>query len=72
MVNDQPRIFFLRYWRIGNADQLAKGLRAAIDQTGKKQQGHAMNMNMYTLLIIIKDAIQERVAFFYLQNPYST
>jgi hypothetical protein len=35
MVNEQPRIFFLHYWGMGNAEQLAKGLRAALDQTGK-------------------------------------
>ncbi|MGE5521760.1 MAG: DUF1259 domain-containing protein [Candidatus Dadabacteria bacterium] len=35
MVHEQPRIFFLHYWGVGNAEQLAKGLRAAIDQTGK-------------------------------------
>lgn len=44
MVHEKPRIFFLHYWGIGNAEQLAKGLKAAIDQTGKKQQGHGMNM----------------------------
>ena len=45
MVHEQPRIFFLHYWGIGPADQLAKGLRAALDQTGKKQQGmHDMKM----------------------------
>lgn len=44
MVHEQPRIFFLHYWGIGNAEQLAKGLRAAIDQTGKKQQEHQMKM----------------------------
>ncbi len=37
MVHEQPRIFFLHYWGIGSAEQLAKGLKAAIDQTGKKQ-----------------------------------
>jgi hypothetical protein len=37
MVHEQPRIFFLHYWGTGNATQLAKGLRAALDQTGKKQ-----------------------------------
>lgn len=37
MVQEQPKIFFLHYWGIGNAEQLAKGLRAALDQTGKKQ-----------------------------------
>lgn len=35
MVHEQPKIFFLHYWGIGNAEQLAKGLRAALDQTGK-------------------------------------
>lgn len=37
MVHEQPRIFFLHYWGIGNAEALAKGLRAALDQTGKKK-----------------------------------
>ncbi len=38
MVHEDPRIFFLHYWGVGNAEQLAKGLRAALDQTGKKMQ----------------------------------
>jgi len=42
MVHEQPRIFFLHYWGTGNAEMLAKGLRAAIDQTGKK----ASSMNI--------------------------
>jgi hypothetical protein len=37
MVHEQPRIFFLHYWGIGNAGQLAKGLREALDQTGKER-----------------------------------
>ncbi len=44
MVHEKPRIFFLHYWGIGNAEQLAKGLRAALDQTGKKK-GQTMNMH---------------------------
>lgn len=35
MVHETPKIFFLHYWGVGNAVQLAKGLRAALDQTGK-------------------------------------
>ncbi|MCY7421775.1 MAG: DUF1259 domain-containing protein [Chitinophagaceae bacterium] len=35
MVNEEPRIFFLHYWGIGNAEQLAKGLKAALGKTGK-------------------------------------
>jgi hypothetical protein len=43
MVHEQPRIFFLHYWGIGNAEQLAKGLRNALDQTGIKKTGMSMN-----------------------------
>ncbi|HXH99168.1 MAG TPA: DUF1259 domain-containing protein [Sphingobacteriaceae bacterium] len=46
MVHEQPKIFFLHYWGIGNAEQLAKGLRAALNQTGKKQ-GQSKGMNMH-------------------------
>jgi hypothetical protein len=35
MVHEQPRIFFLHYWGVGNAEQLAKGLKAALSQTAK-------------------------------------
>lgn len=45
MVHEQPRIFFLHYWGVGNAEQLAKGLKAALDQTGKKKTMQSMNMN---------------------------
>jgi hypothetical protein len=45
MVHEQPRIFFLHYWGVGNAEQLAKGLRAALDETGKKNSMQRMNMN---------------------------
>jgi hypothetical protein len=45
MIHEQPRIFFLHYWGIGNAEQLAKGLRAALDQTGKKKS-NVQEMNM--------------------------
>lgn len=41
MVHEVPRVFFLHYWGVGAADQLAKGLRAALDQTGKANtMGH--------------------------------
>jgi hypothetical protein len=36
MVHEEPRIFFLHYWGVGAADQLARGLKAALNQTGKK------------------------------------
>lgn len=45
MVHEQPRIFFLHYWGVGNAEQLARGLKAALDQTGKgKSTGSKMKM----------------------------
>jgi hypothetical protein len=34
MVHETPRIFFLHYWGVGKADQLAKGLKAALTKTG--------------------------------------
>jgi hypothetical protein len=37
MVHEEPRIFFLHYWGVGNAEQLARGLKAALNQTGKKK-----------------------------------
>jgi hypothetical protein len=43
MVHEQPRIFFLHYWGIGNAEQLARGLKAALNETGRKNTD--MNMN---------------------------
>lgn len=44
MVHERPRIFFLHYWGVGNAEQLAKGLRAALDQTGKNTKSKDMKM----------------------------
>ena len=37
MIHEQPKIFFLHYWGVGNAEQLAKGLRSALDQTARKK-----------------------------------
>jgi hypothetical protein len=45
MVHEQPRIFFLHYWGVGNAEALAKGLKAALDETGKKKPAK-MDMGM--------------------------
>lgn len=36
MVHEIPRIYFLHYWGVGNAEQLAIGLKAALDKTGKE------------------------------------
>jgi hypothetical protein len=33
MSGETPRILFLHYWGVGRAEDLAKGLRAALDQT---------------------------------------
>ena len=35
MIHEQPRIFFLHYWGVGSAEKLARGLREALNQTGK-------------------------------------
>jgi hypothetical protein len=36
MTGEEPRIMFLHYWGIGRAEDLARGLRAALDQTHGK------------------------------------
>ncbi len=33
MIDEQPRLFFMHYWATGDAVALARGLRAALDQT---------------------------------------
>ena len=40
MVHEKPRIYFLHYWGVGNALQLAGGLKAALNETGKKGMTH--------------------------------
>ena len=35
MVHEEPRVFFLHYWGTGSAEALARGLRAALERTGK-------------------------------------
>jgi Domain of Unknown Function (DUF1259) len=40
MVTEEPRIFFLHYWGVGPADQLARGVRAALDATGPGPRAH--------------------------------
>jgi hypothetical protein len=38
MVTEQPRIFFLHYWGVGNAITLARGIKAALGETAKGSQ----------------------------------
>ena len=38
MIGTQPNITFLHYWGKGSAQQLATGVRAAVDQLGKARQ----------------------------------
>ncbi|GAC1418240.1 MAG: DUF1259 domain-containing protein [Flavisolibacter sp.] len=47
MVHEQPRIFFLHYWGVGKAEELAKGLKAALNQTGKGNHHNEMNMDKH-------------------------
>jgi hypothetical protein len=38
MVHETPKIFFLHYWGVGKAEDLARGLRVALDKTGKSAE----------------------------------
>jgi hypothetical protein len=44
MVHEQPRVFFLHYWGIGSADALARGVKAALDQTGRGRSAKGSGM----------------------------
>jgi hypothetical protein len=37
MLNDEPRLFFMHVWANDDAERLAEGLRAALDQTNVKK-----------------------------------
>ncbi len=37
MLDEEPRLFFLHFWAYGDASTLAKGLKAALVQTGAKK-----------------------------------
>jgi hypothetical protein len=36
MTGTQPTVFFLHYWGKGDAQKLARGVKAAVDQLGKR------------------------------------
>jgi hypothetical protein len=40
MVHEEPKVFFLHYWGVGNAEDLAKGLRTALNETGRNKKQH--------------------------------
>ncbi|QRQ62303.1 MULTISPECIES: DUF1259 domain-containing protein [Sphingobacterium] len=40
MVHEKPHVFFLHYWAIGNAENLARALKLALEQTGKGKMKH--------------------------------
>ena len=33
MLDEQPRLFFMHFWANDNAEKLARGVRAALDET---------------------------------------
>jgi hypothetical protein len=37
MLDEQPRLFFMHFWANDDAVKLAKGLRAALDETNSKK-----------------------------------
>jgi hypothetical protein len=37
LLNDEPRLFFMHFWREGDAVALARGLRAALDHTNSRR-----------------------------------
>ena len=37
MLHDEPRLFMMHFWAVGNPEDLAKGLKAALDKTNAKK-----------------------------------
>jgi hypothetical protein len=37
MLQDEPRIFFMHFWGVGEPEKLGEGLRAALDRTNSRQ-----------------------------------
>jgi hypothetical protein len=37
MVDEDPRLYFMHFWANANVKELAKGLRAALDETADKR-----------------------------------
>jgi len=38
MTGESPRVMFLHYWGVGSTEDLAKGLRTALDRTGNSRK----------------------------------
>ena len=36
MLHDEPRLFMMHFWAVGDPEKLAKGLKAALDKTNSK------------------------------------
>ena len=43
MVHENPRNFFLHDWGVGQAEKLAKRLKAALDETGAASEYKIIN-----------------------------
>ncbi len=40
MLHDEPRLFFMHFWAVADAVQLARGLRSGLDATGRRERRH--------------------------------
>jgi Domain of Unknown Function (DUF1259) len=39
MVGEEPRLFFMHFWAVDDAEKLARGLRVAIDRINSRPSG---------------------------------
>jgi hypothetical protein len=49
MVHEEPRVFFLHYWGVAPAENLARGLKAALDAQAKSSAGRKEVARAWTL-----------------------
>ena len=39
MLGEEPRLFFMHFWAVGEPERLGRGLRAALDHTNSRPAG---------------------------------
>ncbi len=39
MLGEEPRLFFMHFWAVDEAEKLARGLRAALERTNSRRTG---------------------------------
>jgi hypothetical protein len=39
MLHEEPRLFFMHFWGVGEPERVAQGLRSAVERTNSRRGG---------------------------------